>query len=106
VPPLNIAHHCAERCKRQKKRNLHRKVVKSVEVKLEAYRERYFCHTPSSEPNLWRRYLVSKMIRFLKSGDTSVSVCHILESLSKVLHYARCGVVAIVSARIQCGGYK
>jgi hypothetical protein len=49
---------------------------------------------------------LSIMINFLKSGDTSVDVGHILESLLKVFHDARCGAVGIVSAWIQCDNCK
>jgi hypothetical protein len=88
-------------------RNLYRYVVKSVAINLETYLERYFCHTPllsqlCGEGSL----LASKMFGFLKSGDTSIGVNHILKSLMNVFHDTRCGGVGIVSAWIQCGSCK
>jgi hypothetical protein len=43
---------------------------------------------------------VSEMFDLLKSGDTSISVSHILERLTKLFHEVWCGAIGIVTAWI------
>jgi hypothetical protein len=38
------------------------------------------------------------MFGFLKTGDTSIGVGYILESLMRLFHEVRCGAIGIVAA--------